>query len=236
MSTELILLKPQNDVSNPELSIVIPAANEQKTIQEFIRWCQEGIKQADVSAEILIVSSSTDETEKIALECGARVLVSPRRGLGRAYIDSLKFIRGKYVLLGDADCTYDFREIDIFLTKFRSGYEFIMGSRYKGDIEKGIPDVAINDQLSYTIRLEKEGYLTKVLTFNYTLVQAGRINVHETLDLTMDKVDLGLDLTTIIDINPIYFDLGKFAIRPDAAIELDKIVKVMNENPGMQIE
>ena len=136
MSTELILLKPQNDVSNPELSIVIPAANEQKTIQEFIRWCQEGIKQADVSAEILIVSSSTDETEKIALECGARVLVSPRRGLGRAYIDSLKFIRGKYVLLGDADCTYDFREIDIFLTKFRSGYEFIMGSRYKGDIEK----------------------------------------------------------------------------------------------------
>ena len=72
MSTELILLKPQNDVSHPELSIVIPAANEQKTIQEFIRWCQEGIKQADVSAEILIVSSSTDETEKIALECGER--------------------------------------------------------------------------------------------------------------------------------------------------------------------
>jgi len=62
------------------------------------------------------------------------------------------------------------------------------------------------------------------------------INVHETLDLTMDKIDLGLDLASILDINPIYFDLGKYAIRPDAALELNKIVTVMNENPAMEIE
>ena len=142
-----------------------------------------------------------------------------------------------YCLVTDAKSNLPLEDVKITITSSDTKNEFVNRLTPKtGDIEKEIPDVAINDQLSYTIRLEKEGYLTKVLTFNYTLVQAGRINVHETLDLTMDKVDLGLDLTTIIDINPIYFDLGKFAIRPDAAIELDKIVKVMNENPGMQIE
>jgi outer membrane protein OmpA-like peptidoglycan-associated protein len=105
-----------------------------------------------------------------------------------------------------------------------------------GDIEKELLDKKVNDQLSYTIRLEKPGYLSKVVTFNYTILQMGRINVHETLDLTMDKIDIGLDLTSIIDINPIYFDLGKYTIRADAAIELNKIVKVMNENPAMEIE
>ena len=56
------------------------------------------------------------------------------------------------------------------------------------------------------------------------------------MDENLDKIAVGLDLAKIIDIKPIYFDLGKHAIRPDAAIELDKIVKVMNENPNMVIE
>lgn len=137
MNTDLIIIEPEFSEPHPELSIVIPAANEQKTIREFIDWCKKGIQEAQVSAEIIIVSSSSDDTGKIARECGARVIETPRRGLGRAYIDSLNFIKGKYVLLGDADCTYDFRELSLFLTKFRSGYDFIMGSRYKGSIEKG---------------------------------------------------------------------------------------------------
>jgi glycosyltransferase involved in cell wall biosynthesis len=137
LNTDLIIIEPEFSEPHPELSIVIPAANEQKTIREFIDWCKKGIQEAQVSAEIIIVSSSSDNTGKIARECGARVIETPRRGLGRAYIDSLNFIKGKYVLLGDADCTYDFRELSLFLTKFRSGYDFIMGSRYKGSIEKG---------------------------------------------------------------------------------------------------
>jgi outer membrane protein OmpA-like peptidoglycan-associated protein len=142
-----------------------------------------------------------------------------------------------YCLVTDAKSNLPLEDVKITITNSLTQNEFINRLTPKtGDVEKEIPDVAINDQLSYTIRLEKQGYLTKVVTFNYQLVQTGKINVHETLDLTMDKVDVGLDLTTIIDINPIYFDLGKFTIRADAAIELDKIVKVMNENPGMQIE
>src|SRR5580692_11528071 len=90
---ELELLIPEGDVPNPEFSIVIPALNEQLTIADFIDWCKEGLAKAGVAGEILIVDSSTDRTSEIALSKGARVLKAPRRGLGRAYIDSLPFIR-----------------------------------------------------------------------------------------------------------------------------------------------
>jgi glycosyltransferase involved in cell wall biosynthesis len=65
------------------------------------------------------------------------VLKTPRRGLGRAYIYALPFIRSEYVLMGDADCTYDFREIAAFVTELRAGNEFVMGSRFRGYIEPG---------------------------------------------------------------------------------------------------
>lgn len=133
--TETRLTIPNNDVPNPELTILIPTMNERLAIATFIEWCREGIRKAGVAAEILIVDSSTDETPEIALAMGARVLRTPKRGLGRAYIDAIPYVRGKYVLMGDADCTYDFREIAGFVEKFRAGYEFIMGSRFRGYIE-----------------------------------------------------------------------------------------------------
>jgi glycosyltransferase involved in cell wall biosynthesis len=134
---EIELRVPKDDTAAPELSIVIPALNEQLTIATFIDWCKEGMIRAGVRGEVVIIDSSTDNTAQIALEKGARVLQTPKRGLGRAYIDSLPFIRGKYVLMGDCDCTYDFRELAPFVRKFREGAEFIMGSRFRGYIEPG---------------------------------------------------------------------------------------------------
>jgi glycosyltransferase involved in cell wall biosynthesis len=131
------LMLPQDDADNPELSIVIPAMDEEITIGQFIDWCHQGIADAGVTAEILIIDSSRDRTAEIAVAKGARVLKTPKRGLGRAYIDALPYIRGRYVLMGDADCTYDFREIRPFVEKFRDGSEFVMGSRFKGSIEEG---------------------------------------------------------------------------------------------------
>lgn len=134
---DVTLLIPPDDVAEPEVSIVIPAMNERITIVEFLTWCKEGLAKAGVAGEILIVDSSTDETPELAVAHGARVLRTPKRGLGRAYIDALPFIRGKYVLMGDADCTYDFRDISGFVREFRAGKEYIMGSRFKGHIEAG---------------------------------------------------------------------------------------------------
>ena len=134
---ELRLLVPTKDVAEPELSIVIPALNEELTIGQFVDWCMQGLEQAGIQGEVLIVDGSTDSTAEIAVSKGARVLKAPKRGLGRAYIDALPFIRGKYVLMGDADCTYDFRVLKPFMEKFHEGYEYVMGSRFRGYIEPG---------------------------------------------------------------------------------------------------
>jgi glycosyltransferase involved in cell wall biosynthesis len=134
---EVELKVPAEDVADPELSIVIPALNEQLTIEDFVTWCHEGMKKASVRGEILIVDSGADRTTELALAGGARVLRTPKRGLGRAYLDALPYIRGKYVLMGDCDCTYDFRELAPFVEKFRGGAEFVMGSRFRGYIEPG---------------------------------------------------------------------------------------------------
>ncbi len=131
------LLVPEADVAAPELSIVIPALNEQLTISDFVAWCHEGMKKAGIVGEILIVDSGSDRTTELALAGGARVLKTPKRGLGRAYLDALPYIRGRYVLMGDCDCTYDFRELAPFVERFRGGAEFVMGSRFTGYIEPG---------------------------------------------------------------------------------------------------
>src|SRR5258708_3257276 len=78
---DLRLLVPADDVASPELSIVVPALNEQLTIGEFVDWCKEGLRKAKVAGEILIVDSSTDSTAEIALSNGARVLNTPNQWL-----------------------------------------------------------------------------------------------------------------------------------------------------------
>jgi glycosyltransferase involved in cell wall biosynthesis len=131
------LLIPDTDEADPEISLVVPAMNEEITIADFVAWCHEGLAKAGVRGEILIIDSSTDRTPEIAVSNGARVLRTPKRGLGRAYIDALPIIRGKWIVMGDADCTYDFRNLQPFVSEFRNDFEYVMGSRWKGTIEDG---------------------------------------------------------------------------------------------------
>lgn len=109
-------------------------------------------------------------------------------------------------------------------------------TKESGDFLKPLVDKKLNERGSFNLELEKEGYLSKTVTYNTAFDREGKFEVHSILDLTLEKLELGGDLSKIIDINPIYFDLNKSFIRPDAALELDKIVKVMNENPNMEIE
>ena len=101
---------------------------------------------------------------------------------------------------------------------------------------KGLEGKKIDDLLSFKIEISKEGFFSKLLTFNYKIVTPGVINVHELIEggLSMDAVVT--NLTNLIEINPINFDLNKAVIRPDAKKELDKIVMIMNEYPKMEVE
>jgi outer membrane protein OmpA-like peptidoglycan-associated protein len=99
-----------------------------------------------------------------------------------------------------------------------------------------LPDKKLNERGSYNITLRKEGYLVVTVTYNVLFDKEGQYDVLKDLQIKMEKIEIGLDLTDIIDLNPIYFDYNRYVIRPDAAIELDKIVQVMNDNPEMIIE
>jgi outer membrane protein OmpA-like peptidoglycan-associated protein len=105
-----------------------------------------------------------------------------------------------------------------------------------GTYKKGLSDRKVGESLYFTVRIEKEGYLSKEFIFNHKINKPGEIKMHEIMNLKLEKLLVGADLATMIDIKPIYFDLGKYNIRKDAAFELDKIVKIMNEYPKMEIE
>ena len=94
--------------------------------QQFIAWCHEGLARTGLPGEILIVDSSTDRTARARhwpLGLGpAHAQARPRP----RHIDAIPFIRGRYIVMGDADCTYDFREVGLFVEKLQEGYEFVM--------------------------------------------------------------------------------------------------------------
>jgi glycosyltransferase involved in cell wall biosynthesis len=120
-----------------KVSVVVPTKNEEVTISKFLGWCDQGFKNAGVLGEVILMDFSSDNTPKIAQKHGAKVIRVESGGLGLAYKEAKKHISGEIVILGDADCTYDFRDIDKFIASIKSGNDFVMGSRFIGSIEAG---------------------------------------------------------------------------------------------------
>lgn len=142
-----------------------------------------------------------------------------------------------YGLIKDAKSQQVIEDVLVTIKDKQTGNTIFAGKTSQiGDFTIGLPNTKLKDKLAYSITLEKEGYLTKTHDFSYVIKTAGIIKVTDLMNVSMNKVDVGIDLATIINIKPIYFDYGKYAIRKDAAIELDKIVKIMKENPKMEIE
>ena len=141
-----------------------------------------------------------------------------------------------YALIRDKSTNEPLEGVSIGLVNNMTGEEELFATQETGDFRKALPKVKLNDRVSFNLKLEKEGYLAKVVTYNKLLDKEGQYAIHEDLNIAMDKLDAGADLAKIINLSPIYFDLSKWNIRSDAGDELDKVVKVMNENPEMEIE
>ncbi|MGE0569413.1 MAG: OmpA family protein, partial [Bacteroidia bacterium] len=105
-----------------------------------------------------------------------------------------------------------------------------------GEYKKSLKDRKIGDKVAYEITLSRNGFLTKKVNYTAEIKEQGVINLHEILNMKLGRVQVGMDLAKMIDLKPIYFDLGKYKIRKDAETELDKIVEVMNKYPNMYIE
>ncbi len=127
-----------NGVESIEVSVVMPCLNEEKTIAACVRQAQETLRKAGLRGEVIVADNgSTDGSVKIAESLGARVVHQTKRGYGNALIKGFEEARGKYLIMGDADMSYDFGEVGRFVEKLREGNDLVMGSRFKGKILPG---------------------------------------------------------------------------------------------------
>ena len=121
-----------------ELSIVMPCLNEVETLATCVRKAQRAIERLGLAAEIVVADNgSTDGSQAVARELGARVVDVPRRGYGSALIGGIEAARGRFVIMGDADDSYDFEAIGPLVDRLRDGYDLVMGNRFAGGIEHG---------------------------------------------------------------------------------------------------
>ncbi len=117
---------------------MIPCLNEAATIAAVIDDCHQGGQATAEPYEIVVADNgSVDGSQEIARYNGAVVVTVPQRGYGAALIAGIEAAQGRYVLMGDADATYDFRQAPQFLTKLNQGYDLVMGNRFQGSIEEG---------------------------------------------------------------------------------------------------
>lgn len=121
-----------------EVSVVLPCLNEEKAIGICVRKIKEVFTREGIGGEIIVVDNgSVDRSVEIASSEGATVVSEPKRGYGAAYLRGLKEAKGRYIIIGDSDNTYDFYDIPKFLGALKTGYHFVMGSRFKGRIKEG---------------------------------------------------------------------------------------------------
>jgi outer membrane protein OmpA-like peptidoglycan-associated protein/tetratricopeptide (TPR) repeat protein len=127
-------------------------------------------------------------------------------------------------------------DVKVILTNLKTGEKKEIRTGKNGEIDEKVKSMVWTDTVKYSIAMSKPGYLGKEVKYESVLVGNGKVKFNDKADLSMEPIKVGTDLGKLIQINPIYFDLGKYDIRPDAALELDKVVAIMNTNPTMKIE
>ena len=128
----------QDRLAEPELSILLPCLNEARTLGACISKAQNFLKKNGVSGEVIVADNgSTDGSIEIAAELNARVINVPIRGYGAALAAGIEAARGRYIIMGDSDRSYDFSALLPFVRELREGYDLVMGNRFRGGIASG---------------------------------------------------------------------------------------------------
>ena len=116
----------------------MPCLNEAEAIGTCIHKAQQFLQDYGITGEVVVADNgSTDGSQEIAKKCGARVISVPKKGYGQALMGGINAAKGKYIIMGDADGTYDFTALEPFLTKLREGSDLVVGNRFKGGIAPG---------------------------------------------------------------------------------------------------
>jgi len=120
-----------------DVSVVMPCYNEEKTVAKCVIQALGAIKRARLTGEVVVADNgSTDDSVGLARKAGARVVHQPKKGYGNAYQKGFASAKGRFIIMGDSDCTYDFNDIPEFV-KYLEQYDVVIGSRLRGNIEPG---------------------------------------------------------------------------------------------------
>jgi hypothetical protein len=126
------------DSGPPEVSVVLPCLNEERTIGSCIEKALWALKAYNLNGEIIVSDNgSSDRSVEICKRHGVEVVHQRQRGYGNAYLKGIEAARGKYIVMADSDDTYDLRELDRFITPLRDGADLVMGNRFAGKILPG---------------------------------------------------------------------------------------------------
>src|SRR5262249_46527630 len=118
------------DFSGIEVSVVMPCLNEADTLGTCVGKARRALDQAGIAGEVIVADNgSTDGSREMAAHLGARLIDVPAKGYGNALMRGIAAARGRYVIMGDADDSYDFGEIPKFVEKLREGYDLVQGCR-----------------------------------------------------------------------------------------------------------
>jgi len=121
-----------------ELTVVMPCLNEAETVATCVRKAVKFIADSGISGEVVVADNgSTDGSQRLAEEAGARVVAVAEKGYGNALMSGILAARGEYVIMGDSDDSYDFTNLMPFIEELRKGNDLVMGNRFKGGIEPG---------------------------------------------------------------------------------------------------
>jgi glycosyltransferase involved in cell wall biosynthesis len=121
-----------------EVSVVMPCLDEAETLEICIKKAQSAFKKENIIGEVIISDNgSTDGSIEIATRNGATVVHTEIKGYGAALRNGIIHAQGKFIIMGDADDSYDFSNLTLFIEKLREGYDLVLGNRFKGGIEKG---------------------------------------------------------------------------------------------------
>ena len=122
----------------PELTVLMPCLDEAETLAVCVDKARAFIEENGISGEVLVADNgSADGSQDIAIEHGARVVNVAARGYGAALAGGLDAARGRFVIIGDSDDSYDFTGLEPFIERLRDGDDLVVGNRFKGSIEKG---------------------------------------------------------------------------------------------------
>src|SRR5215471_20882305 len=124
--------QPTSTVSSaPEVSIVMPCLNEADTLATCIIKAQRALRENKIHGEVIVADNgSTDGSQAIATRLGGRLVPVAARGYGHALLGGIAAAQGRFIIMGDADDSYDFANIMPFLTKLREGHDLVIGNRF----------------------------------------------------------------------------------------------------------